>query len=96
MLFLVVLVETVLEENLIRQCFSIFGLPKYKPFSLLFTQTYHKSGLPNFFFVVSWAVFVDMSMCHVWYTNIFPEIVVFTVTHRSVNMILLNFLMYFW
>ena len=52
--------------------------------------------MPNFFFVVSWAVFVDMSMCHVWYTNIFPEIVVFTVTHRSVNMILLNFLMYFW
>ena len=54
----------------------------------------HKSGLPNFFVVVSWAVFVDMAICHVWYTTIFPETFVFTVAHRSVNMILLNFLIY--
>ena len=79
----------ILEENLIRQCSSIFAFSKYKTCSLLFTQFIRHQFCQMFLFLGQCLLVMFGTQ-----TPFLIYIVVFTVTHGSVNMIFLlaNFL----
>ena len=78
----------ILEENLIRQCSSIFAFSKYKTCSLLFTQFIRHQFCQMFSFLGQRLLICLLVMFGT--QTPFPKyIVVFTVTHGSVNMIFL-------
>ena len=83
----------ILEENLIRQCSSIFAFAKYKPCSLLFTKFIRHQFCQMFLFLGQ-CLLICLLVMFGTQTPSLKYIVVFTVTHGSVNMffLLANFL----